>query len=175
MAATTRAPRTLADGRIKLVAMTVQPADLKSPTVAELTAGVELSCRILKSDYKLGATASDTISEPALCATSNTAALGPSNFEGSITPFRYLDETGKADAENDVAWEALKEKGTLLWIAEREGPMFDQDWAVGDEVSVYEVVTDTPQKPSDRGGYIKRTVPLLVQAAAENVKVAGGA
>lgn len=168
----TRAPRTLADGRIKLVAMTVRPKDLSKPTVSELSAGVELSCRILKSDYKLGATASDTISgEALLCDTSNTAALGPSNFEGSITPFRYFDEDGKADSENDVAWEALKEKGTLLWIAEREGPMFDQEWAIGDEVSVYEVVTDTPQKPSDRGGYIKRTVPLLVQAAAENVAV----
>lgn len=169
----TRAPRTLADGRIKLVAMTVRPKDLSKPTVSELSAGVELSCRILKSDYKLGATASDTISgEALLCDTSNSSALGASNYEASLTPFRFLDGEGKADPENDVAWEALKTKGTTLWLAEREGPLVDKEWAVGDEVSVYEVVTDTPQKPSDRSGYIKRVIPMQVQAAAENVKVA---
>lgn len=168
-----RAPRTLADGRIKLVAMTKRPADPSAPTVEELKAGVELSCRILKSDYKLTATASDTLSgEAELCATGNSAALGPSNYEASISPFRYLDGEGKADPENDVVWDATKVKGTTLFLVEREGPLQEKEWAAGDEISVYEVITDTPQKPSDRGGYIKRVVPMLVQQAWENVKVA---
>ena len=49
-------------------------------------------------------------------------------------------------------------------------------WAAGQEVSVYEVNTDTPQKPSDRNsGYIKRVVPLAVLDARENVEVVAGA
>lgn len=165
-------PRTLADGRIKLTAMTVKPADPKAPTVAELTAGLDISCRILKSDYKLGATASDTLGDEAeLCASGNSVTFGASNYEGSVTPFRYLTEDGAADAENDIAWEALKEKGTTLWLAEREGPLYDTEWAAGDVADVYEVITDSPQKPSSRTGYIKRIVPLGVQRAWEQVAV----
>ncbi|MDK6230737.1 hypothetical protein QP123_11010, partial [Streptococcus agalactiae] len=71
--------------------------------------------------------------------------------------------------------EALRTKGTTLWLVEREGPEYDKDYEVGDEIDIYEVVTDTPQKPSDRTGYIKRTIPLGVQNAYENVKVVAAA
>src|SRR5690606_2612414 len=93
----------------------------------------------------------------------NAVTYGASNYEGTVTPFRYLDATGAADALNDVAWDALKEKGTTLWLVEREGPEYTTAWTTGDEVDVYEVVTDEPQKPTDRTGFIKRIVPLGVQ------------
>lgn len=168
-----RAPRTLADGRIRLACLTKKPADMKKITVTELQAGVELACRILKQDYKLGATASDTIDgEAELCSAGNTSVPGSSNYEGSVTTFRYLTADGKSDPEADVAWQALRQKGTTVWLIEREGPLMEKDWEAGDEISVYECITDTPQKPADRSGYIKRTVPLLVQAAEENATVA---
>lgn len=168
-------PKTLADARTRLVALTTRPADPAKPTVTELTAGVDLSCRILKSDYRLSPVASDTVPDAELCSEGNAVTFGASNYEASVTPFRYLTEAGKADAANDVAWDALKEKGTELWLYEREGPKYDVPWTVADEVEGYEVVTDNPQKPSDRTGYIKRVVPLGVQRAWLGAAVAAGA
>lgn len=168
-------PKTLADGRIKLVALPTAPANPAAPTVAELAAGVDLSCRILKSDYRLSAVASDTVADTELCAEGNAVVYGASNYEGTVTPFRYLTDEGKADSTNDIAWTTLKAKGTHLWLVEREGPAYDEPFAVGDEIEVYEVVTDNPQKPSERSGFIKRVVPLGVQRAWLNVAVVAGA
>lgn len=165
-------PKTLADGRIKLVVLTTKPADPKAPTVAELKAGKVISCRILKSDYRLSATGSETVNEPELCSTSNAQAFGATNYEGTVTPFRFLNSDGTPESDEDIAWDAFKEKGTTLWLAEREGPVHDKEFAAGDIVDLYEVITDAPQKPSDRSGYIKRTVPLAVQKAWEQVTVA---
>lgn len=165
-------PKTLADARTRLAILTTKPADLTKPTKTELDAGIDASCRILKSDYRLSPTASDTVADTELCSEGNAVTFGASNYEGTVTPFWYLDDDGKSDADDDAVYQALKEKGTELWFVEREGPRYDEDWAVGDVVEVYEVVTDNPQKPSDRAGYIKRVVPLGVQRAELNAVVA---
>ena len=169
-------PKTLSDGRIALYALTTAPANLAAPTVAEIKAGKRLDCRINKADYRLGADSSSTINEQELCKVGEAKDFGPSSWSGALTVFRYLDGEGKADPANDVAWDMLKEKGTHLWLVEREGPMADAEVAADQEVSIYEVSTGTPQKPSDRTtGYIKRTVPLSVLDARENVKVKASA
>lgn len=169
-------PKTLADARLKVVVLTKRPVDPTAPTLTELNdpAVVDISCRVLKSDYRLSATASDTVSDAELCSASNAVTYGASNYEGNVTPFRYLDAQGKPETGEDDAWAALKAKGTTLWFVEREGPEYDQPFAAGDEIDVYEVITDQPQKPTDRSGFIKRTVPLGVQRAWEGVKVGGG-
>jgi hypothetical protein len=167
-------PKTLADGRTKLVALSTKPANPTAPTVTELTSGTDLSCQVLKSDYRLSAVASDTVSDTELCAEGNAVTYGASNYEGTVTPFWYLDDQGQPDATENDPWDLLREKGTNLWLVEREGPKYDVPFAAGDEVEVYEVVTDNPQKPSDRTGYIKRTVPLGVQRAWLDAIVAAG-
>ena len=158
-------PKTLADARTRLAILLTAPTSMHAIPLASVTAGIDASCRILKSDYRLSATASDTVGDTELCAEGNAVTFGASNYEGSVTPFWYLDEDGKSDTSDDVVYQALKEKGTELWFVEREGPRYDEPWAVGDVVEVYRVITDNPQKPSDRSGYIKRVVPLGVQDA----------
>ena len=162
-------PKTIADERIKLVALTTAPASLSAPKLTEVNAAgaIDLSCRVMMSDFKLTATASDTVNEPALCEGGNSGAPGKSNYEGSLTPFRFLDTDGSADPTNDVAYDALKEKGTELWLVKRIGPKFDVAFAVGDEVEVFHVFTDNPQDPSEFTGYIKKVVPLFVQGDTE--------
>ena len=169
-------PKLLADGRIALVALTEPPAKLDAPTVAELEKGTRLECRINKADYTLGATGSSTIDEQELCKTGEAKDFGPANYEGTLTVFRYMDRDGKANAQEAIAWELLQTKGTHLWLAEREGPVASVPFEAGQEVSVYEVNTDQPQKPSDRNaGNVKRIIPLSVLDAHENVKVVAGA
>lgn len=168
-------PKTLADGRIKLTILTTEPTDLRAISATVLNAGIDASCKILKSDYRLSATASDTIDETELCNDSNAVNYGRSNYEGSVTPFWYLDADGKPEALENVVYEALREKGSRVWLVEREGPEYSEDWAALDEYEVFEVVTDTPQKPSDRTGYSKRVIPLGVQRAVLDGVVAAGA
>lgn len=168
-------PKTLADGRIRFRILTTEPADLNAITAAEVNAGIVAECRVLKSDFRLSATASDTIPDTELCSEGNAVAFGASNYEGNMTPFRYLDDTGDADLTGDVVWEAVKAKGTTFWAVTSEGKPHSTDFATGDEYDAYEVITDNPQKPTDRGGYIKRVIPLGIQRAYENKVIAAGA
>lgn len=164
--------KTLADGRIALWALTTKPKDMSKPTAVEIEAGKKISCRIMKSDYALGADSDTEITEQEMCKTGEGKAPGPTSYAGNITVFRYLDEHGQPVAADDFVWDLIKAKGTTIWLVEREGPVESNPVELGDIVSVYEVVLGTPTKPSDRfAGYIKRTAKLNVMDAAENVTV----
>lgn len=173
-------PLSLADGKTKLAVLSTKPANPNAPTVAELEAGIDASCRILSSDYAVGPQASETVDEKPLCVEGNVQALGPSNYSAEFTVFRYFDETGAPETSGvegeigDALYQAVKSKGARLWLVERETSRKSTDaWAADDEVAVYEVLLDNPQKPGDSGGYIKRHVVGLVQDAWLDGKVAG--
>lgn len=169
------APKTLADGRIKLMLLAAKPADMKKPTVSEIKAGKDISCRITKADYRLSATGSETIDGTALCDEAAVTVFGASNFEGSLTPFRYFnpEQPGQHDTEGDYAFQAFKEKGVTLYLVERDtGKKHDEPIEAGDEVSVYEVIPDNWQKVSETGGFSRRLVPLSITKAELNAVVA---
>lgn len=153
-------PKTLADAHMKVTSLTTVPADPEAMTVTEATAGEDIQCNVLKSDFRLSATGSDTVPDTELCSDSNAVAYGASNFEGSMTPFRYYDETGAPDPVEDFVWELAKAKGTNLYLAVREGKAHDEPWAEGDEYELWHVITDEPQRPTDTGGFIKKVIPL---------------
>lgn len=167
--------KSLADGHTKLAVLATAPADPEALTLTELNAGLDASCRIAKNGYALGATASETFADPALCEDVNSTTWGASNFESSIPVFRYYDDTTQEiDAAGDEVYQALKTKGTEVWLVERETLKKSTDpWAAGDTVNVYRVLLDNPQKPSDRTGYIKNVIAPAVQEGYLDVKVAG--
>lgn len=168
------AVRTLADGRIKYTILTTAPADLEAITVAELSAGIEASCKVAANGTRFSATASDTISDPAFCEDANSSVPGRSNYEGTVAPFVLYDDTTQAyQAGDNEVFEALRAKGTRAWHVFRKGPAYDQAWAAGDVYSVYEGVTDNPQEPSDTAGYFKANVPVMVNKAELHGTVAG--
>ena len=169
-------PRSLADAHKKIAVLTEEPVDPANPTIVELAAGIGgaagAGCRILLSDWLFGPTDSDTFNERAVCEDGNANAYGASNFQAGATVFRYFDETtGVADALEDALFEALKTKGTRVWIYERETGQPESDpWAADDELGFgAEVLTDWPQKPSETGGYIKRRSPMQVQKGYVNI------
>lgn len=167
-------PKSLADGKIKLTLLTTEPADPSAPTATELNAGTDIECNILKSDFRLSATASDTVADAELCSDGNAVVFGASNYEGNMTVFRYFDETGAVDVAADVAFEAAREKGTHLYLAMREnGRDHEVEWTASEEGEYWHVITDEPQQPSDRGGYIKRTIPLGPQEKVPFTVAAG--
>ncbi len=168
-------PKSLAEGHIKVAILTTKPANPAAPTVAELNNGINAACRIMFSDWSWSATDSDKVDEKALCDRGNVNAFGASNYSAGMTIFRYFNAgTGAADPVEDSLFTATKAKGTSLWIYEREtGKLESAPWAANDEISLGgEVLSDSPQKPSNGGGYIKRRIPLEPQSMHENITAA---
>jgi hypothetical protein len=168
-------PKSLSDGHAKVAVLTTAPANLASPTVAELNAGIDASCRILRSGFVFGFTDSDKVSEPAVCDLINVNALGSSNFAAAMTIWRYFNAgTLAADPTEDSLWTAVKVKGTSLYIYVREtAKLSTAAWASADElVGGGLFLTDNPQRPTDGGGYIKRALPLEPQSVAGPLAVA---
>jgi hypothetical protein len=167
--------RSLADGHIKFTICLTKPAVPALPTTAELAAGIDASCNILSSDFAWGATDSDKVAEKALCTVNNANAIGASNYQSKITPFRYYDTTTKnPDATADAVFAALKVKGITAWgYARRTAKLSTAAWAVGDEIYLgAEFINDTPQPPSDLGGFIKFSCPLEIQNAFDFITLA---
>lgn len=168
-------PRSLAAGKTKVTVLDTAPANPDAPTALELNAGEQASPRILDSDFSFGATDSEKVNEKALSEDNNANAIGAGNYTAGMSIFRLFDAiTGAPDTVSETLWALLSAKGTTLWIYAREtGKPSDDAWATGDEIYLgAEVVTDTPQPPSDRGGFIKRRVPMEVQVAWDNIEVA---
>ncbi len=166
--------KSLADAHIRVAVLTTAPANVAVPIAAELAAGIDASCKIVKSDFNWTASDSDKVAEAALCDANNVNALGASNFSLALTVFRFFNAgTGIADPTDDALWTAVKTKGTNLWIYPREmGKLYTAAWAAGDEVWLGgQVLTDSPARPDSAGGYIKRRIPLEAQSMFQNITV----
>lgn len=163
-------PLTAADQRRRIVLLTTEPAGKSFVTALEANAGIRVECKVL-ADAKLGSTGTTTIPDKTVCDPINGERMGTPSFAGNqLTPFRFLNQaTGLPVEAEDVAWEALKTAGTILWVVDSEGPMYTEDFGSGQEYDLYKVETGHPTKTEGREGYIKRIVALSVQAAWENL------
>lgn len=167
-------PRSLAIGAVKVTVLTTAPAtpgvlslatDLASPNAKDV------SDNILKSSYNLGATGADKVNEPSLASTTNSSVPGMSNYNGDIEFFRYLDPDGKSVPTEDVPFTLFTGKGIRVWIVERKGPPASTALAVGDEVDIYEVLTDDPRPPKDYASYLKFGQMFHVQKVWNRVAI----
>lgn len=174
--------RSLAAGRTKLVVLTTAPADPKAPTLTELNAGVDISCRVKGSSFKAGPTDSEKVPSDLLCEDIKSEAFGQSNYELEYEPYRYWDPTTKqfeagttgADV-GDKAFQLVKEKGTHLhYYIRRTIKKSKEPFSAGDEVMYLAGANDNPQF-TDSDGYQSRLVKVSVDAAELNAKVAAGA
>ena len=77
----------------------------------------------------------DKVADKALCDTNNANALGASNFQGGVTPFRYFDETSEnPDLTEDAVYQAIKAKGTRWWgYARKTAKLSTAAWEGDDE------------------------------------------
>lgn len=173
-------PRSLAAGRTKIILFAAKPTgDLSALPASAFTGSgaIDASCRVSREGFNLGATDSDSFSDPALCEEVAAETPGPSKYEGNLPVFRYFDaegkpETGAGGEIGDALFQAVKEKGTTLWVARRDtSKKSSVAMGVGDEYEIYEVITDEP-KEAPQEGYIKRSVKLFVQSRVKGVVAA---
>lgn len=168
--------KVLADGIIKVAILTTEPADVKAPTATELNAGIDASCNILTSDFNWTNSASSTFDEKPLCAVGQSTALGISQYDLAMTFVREFLEAGGADVSGeDAAYQAVKVKGTTVWIYVRETEkLSDEEWAAGDDIYLGgEVQSDAPMRVNNDGN-LKRRIAFMPRMMRENI-VAGPA
>lgn len=165
-----------ADGKKKFTLLTAAPAG-RIPTAAELNAGLDISCAVLDSDASWTNTASDTFNEKAACQKGNALALGASNYDLGLTFLReFLDAGGPDVSGEDAGYQAIKTKGSTVWIYLRETDKDSlEDWDAGDEIYLGgEVQSDAPARV-DNTGNLKRRVIFMPQDLIEGVEVSAGA
>ena len=170
-------PRTFAELNQKWYFLPTPPVDLDAITVAELWAGIDVTCRLASDGTTFRATDSDTIADGAICEPAGAEVAGASKYEATAAIYRFFSEDtpGTADPEGDALFAALRVKGSPgTFVIRHVNKRWDEPWAAGDEYSAFVVTSDNWQHMEDpKDGYIKATVPLLVSDAELNGVVAG--
>lgn len=122
-----------------------------APTVAEITAGTDISDAVSWNDKDFGIQPSNTVSDPAITAKGKVADRGAAQYGGSLSLYYPKDRT---DASNHykVIQDILDQPGTQGWIITRvDGSELSTTGgnaahpgtlaAAGDFVNVYKVET----------------------------------
>lgn len=137
--------------------------DPYNPTAAELNAGVNISCAIVRG-YTVNPTASDTDTTASICDESNVDNRGAANYEGSITFFRDDNIADNISVYNK-AWALFRRAGARGYLYRRVAYKSNVAFAIGQEVEGFFFESDSPQSidGADGGGPIQFTVPFLQQ------------
>lgn len=110
-------------------------ADISAPTVAELNAGLQLSCQITPGGLAREAN-DERIDDSRLCSTYSTERMGRTSFPGFALTMVHIDTV--AFGSPDDAFDTLV-KGNLGYVVERSDKSYSEAWAAGDKVKVYPV------------------------------------
>lgn len=165
-------PRMLADAKTTFILLDELPDDPRNPTVEELE-GENASCVVGKSGFAIGAGAPNTESDTPLCTEGESQIPVSKTYEATFNVYRYFDrETGQIDTEEDFLFQALKDFGSEVHVAVREGGKgYEDPIEAGDEVSIYTLVAGGMGRSTDAGGYSKRVAHVTVSAGWEDVEV----
>jgi hypothetical protein len=133
-----------------------------APTAAELNAGTNISCAVVRG-YTLNPTSSDTDNSASICDTGNVSNRLYDNYEGSLTMFKDAVKTDVASVYNK-AFALFKDPDNLVWVYRRLGKRNDVAAATGDTVEGFLFSNDRTQSvDGGDGGPIQFTAPLLPQ------------
>lgn len=142
----------------------VPQASITNPdaiSAAILTSALNISTGVVAST-RIGATASDTVSEKAITDVANVVVPTIGNYEGTLVIFR--DYTASAPSATDPLTKIADKAGVTGWIVRRTGYASTVAAATTQEVEAYLFMTDNPQTSSGQGdGFLKATIPLLQQ------------
>ena len=116
------------------IAWTATVASVSAPTVANLTAGTDLSTLVAKDGLKVP-TQHNTVDLGTIA--SNFDSRGPGTFGGDIEMIGFRDDTA------DTFWD-LCVFGTVGYIIVRRLELYSGAWAASDKVEVYPVTMHQP-------------------------------
>lgn len=168
-------PKMLADGKDTLWVLPSLPSDPTKPTKAEINGGDDASCSVGKAGFVLGAGSPNTTTDGGLCDEGEMQIPTSKTYEASMNVFRFFDNQGQIDGTADFLFDALREFGSEVILAYRDGGKKHTEQAdEDDEVSIYKVISGGMGRATDRSGYSKRVAHISVVQAWEDVKVVSG-
>lgn len=133
-------------------------ANFNAPTVAEITAGINLSAAIV-TGYTLAATDSDTDDSKTIVDEGNVQTPTFGNYEASLSFYR--DAIGDASSVFTTANDLFTAGRVEGWLVSRHGYKATVAPATGHLVSVFGVISDYHQVvEGDGGAPIQTTVPF---------------
>jgi len=142
------------DGMIKVSFVDTLP-DIAGPTVAALTAGVSLECRLTPDGLTTSADTAEVDSSK-LCSTSNAAVVGRRTFTAGVKYVRGDDEEAQAVEEALVY-------GARGFLVVRRDLSAKVDWAVGQKVEVYPVQVRQPNPDAPAANALQAVdVPMSI-------------
>lgn len=122
------------DGRVKIFAVP-SVADKSAPTTTELTAGVDLTAFFPKDGLNPAIT-QNSVDTSSLADVFDTAVPGT---EGGDIPL-----TLQRDNVTDTAWDHFT-RDLDEFLVVRRGPLASDAFAIGDNVEVYDFISQHPQ------------------------------
>lgn len=130
-------------------------------SAAVLTAAANISEYVVGST-RIGAVASDTVSEKGITDVANVVVPTIGNYEGTLVAFR--DFAAGVPSADDVLTTVANASGVVGWIVRRVGTASTETAAAAETVEAYKFMTDNPQTSGGTGeGFLKATIPLLPQ------------
>lgn len=156
--------RTLATKRERWAVLTAAPeAGTEEALTATYVNGGERAECWLDPESALNATGATTTNASAICDGFVPNIPVNKQGSGSITVIRDLDpDTGHAEVAEAI-WPLVNTFGTPLWIVKSVGVPDSEPFGEGDEYTLFHVITDEPQDPTNRDGFVRAVVPLHVQ------------
>jgi len=134
-------------------------ADPDNPTIAELSAGTNITLMVARAT-SINAAASDTVNDPGVVETANIVVPSLGNYEGTLVLFRsYANGT----LDDDDLGTTIR-AGGMGFVVRRLGKSYDVAHDPADTVSLFKFLPDNPSSSGGSGdGYVKSTYPLLQQ------------
>jgi hypothetical protein len=141
-------------------------ANYNAITVAEINAGVNISCAI-QTGYTLNPTDPDTDDSKSICENSNAQNPTFDNYEASLPIFRGI--IGETTGVFYQTYQLFKKPDAKGYLVRRIGKLNTAPVTTADTVSVFGVSSDVPADiTSDSGGPIGMTVPFLPTGELNN-------
>lgn len=160
-------PSTPADGNIRTVIVTTV-ADPYEPTVAELNAGVDISCYLTPGGFAL-TTDQGTITDERECSTQTFGAPGRKTYGLTITGIDNTNSVNEA-LYNDLV-DALPE-GALRYAYRRRGLPYEDAFAAAQQVWVVPFVAGVKgEVATEANSVLRSTWSAFISGDVEEVAV----
>lgn len=98
----------------------------------------------VETGYKLSAAKSDTVKSKGIVDTGNSESRGAYNYDVSLNLFQEALPLTNTTSDYLVASSLLGMKGVSCYLMKRLGKLNSAALAIGDVVSVFQIVTDNP-------------------------------
>lgn len=160
-------PSTPHNGNVRAV-LVPAVADVNAPTVAELTAGIDISCYLTGDGLAISVDQA-TITDERLCSTSTFEKRGRKTHSVDVT---YIDNSNSvAHAAFNAAREALDE-GSVHHLVTRRNLPYEDAFAASQLVRVYPIEAGFPAEVAGEANSVTRTTSKLFVTGNPGIDVA---